>query len=109
MGSSNLEPNRGVTESKQTVNPADSERPQSDDPLVQPLGQLKPGDHGRVVHLTRTDPDLMIKLSNLGLVPGAIVLLRQLRPAAVVSIGSTTLALDPEIARKIYVTRVGPG
>jgi len=84
----------------------DKARRLSDKPLVQPLGQLTPGQEGRIVHLAKVDPGLLVRLSNLGLVPGATLLLRQLHPAAVVSIGATTLALDPEIAHRIYVSQV---
>ena len=44
-----------------------------------------------------------MKLSSLGLVPGSVVRLQQTRPAAVVKVGETTLALDVSIATGIYV------
>lgn len=76
------------------------------EPLVQPLGQLKPGDEARIVHLASRHPDQLTRLSNLGVVPGAVIRLRQRRPAAVIAIGETQLAIDPEITELIYVRRL---
>jgi Fe2+ transport system protein FeoA len=48
----------------------------------------------------------MTRLSNLGVVPGATVRLQQRKPAAVLRIGETTLALDLEAAGEIFVDPV---
>jgi DtxR family Mn-dependent transcriptional regulator len=45
----------------------------------------------------------MVKLSSLGVLPGAIVELQQKVPAAVIRVGETTVALDGEIAAEIFV------
>ena len=71
------------------------------EPLVQPLNHLGPGDVARVVYLVPRHPEQLVRLSNLGVVPGAKVQLRQKRPASVVSVGETELALDPEIIEEI--------
>jgi len=76
------------------------------EPLVQPLDQLLPGDVARVVYLVPRHVDQLVRLSNLGVVPGAMVQLRQRRPASVLAIGETELALDPEIIGEIYVKRI---
>ena len=68
-----------------------------------PLTRLRPGQSGRVVHVAPGDPHLMVKLSSLGVLPGAIVELQQKVPAAVVRVGETTVALDGEIAAEILV------
>lgn len=75
-------------------------------PLVQPLDRLPVGERGRIVYIVPRDPERLVKLSSFGLVPGAIVLLRQKSPAAVLQVDETTLALDPEIAGEIYVKAV---
>lgn len=77
------------------------------EPLVQPLLQLPVGQEARVVYIVARDPGRLVKLSNLGLVPGARVQLRQASPAAVLTIGETTVALDPAIAGEIYVRKAG--
>ena len=68
-----------------------------------PLTRLRAGQSGRVVRVAPGDPQLMVKLSGLGLLPGAIVELQQKLPAAVVRVGETTVALDAEIAAEILV------
>jgi DtxR family Mn-dependent transcriptional regulator len=76
------------------------------EPLVQPLLNLPVGQVARVVYIVARDRDRLVKLSNLGLMPGARVQLRQASPSAVVTIGETTIALDPAIAGEIYVRKV---
>jgi DtxR family Mn-dependent transcriptional regulator len=76
------------------------------EPLVQPVDRLAVGEEGRVVFISPRAPERMTKLSNLGVVPGAIVRLQQRKPAAVLRVGETTLALDSEAAGEIYVKKV---
>jgi DtxR family Mn-dependent transcriptional regulator len=74
-------------------------------PLVQPLSRLPLGQEGRIVYIAPREPARLVRLSNLGVVPGATVVLQQSSPAAVLRIGETTLALDPVIADEVYVKR----
>lgn len=78
------------------------------EPLVQPLSRMAVGSEARVVYIVPKDPERLVRLSSLGLVPGATIRLQQRQPAAVVRIGETTLALDPVIATEIYVKRTAP-
>jgi Fe2+ transport system protein FeoA len=48
---------------------------------------------------------MLMKLSQLGLVPGAEVRIQQSRPAAIVRIGETTIALQRAVARLVHVHR----
>jgi DtxR family Mn-dependent transcriptional regulator len=75
-------------------------------PLVQPVVELAIGEEGRVVFISPRAPERMTKLSSLGIVPGATVRLQQRKPAAVLRVGETTLALDSEAAGEIYVKKV---
>jgi DtxR family Mn-dependent transcriptional regulator len=75
-------------------------------PLVQPIVELAIGEEGRVVFISPRAAERMTKLSNLGIVPGATVRLQQRKPAAVLRVGETTLALDSEAAGEIYVKKV---
>jgi DtxR family Mn-dependent transcriptional regulator len=77
------------------------------EPLVQPLDRLPVGQEARVVYIAPREPARLVRLSNLGVVPGAILHLQQRSPAAVLRIGETTLAVEPEVAGEIYVKRVG--
>lgn len=75
-------------------------------PLVQPLARLAPGEWGRIVHIVPRESGLMVRLASLGLVPGTTLHLQQTRPALVVRVGETTLALESSIASEIFVKRV---
>ena len=75
-------------------------------PLVQPLDRLGVGERGRIVYIVPREPERLVKLSNLGIVPGATISLQQRSPAAVLRIGETTLAMDPAIAAEIFVRKI---
>ena len=77
------------------------------DQPIEPLSRLRPGDEARVVHIVAREAARLIKLSALGLVPGAVVRLVQRKPAVVLEIGYTTLALDEAITSDIFVARLG--
>jgi DtxR family transcriptional regulator, Mn-dependent transcriptional regulator len=72
-------------------------------PLVMPMSDLEPGSRGRIVFIAPKDHSRMDRLSSLGIVPGTEVQLHQKRPAFVIRIGETELALEMEIAGEIYV------
>jgi DtxR family transcriptional regulator, Mn-dependent transcriptional regulator len=76
------------------------------EPLVRPLPDLKLGEEGRIVFITPKGKGRLERLSSLGLIPGSRLRLAQKRPSYVVEVGETTLALDEEIAKEIYVKRV---
>jgi DtxR family Mn-dependent transcriptional regulator len=73
------------------------------EPLVQPLDRLAAGGKGRIVYITPSEPQQLARLSSLGIVPGATVVLQQKSPAVVLRVQETTLAVDPAIASEIYV------
>jgi DtxR family Mn-dependent transcriptional regulator len=76
-------------------------------PLVQPLQQLPVGQSARIVHIVPKHPARLVRLSNLGLVPGTTIRLQQKQPAFVVHVGETVLALDREMGSEIYVKHLG--
>ncbi len=75
-------------------------------PLVRPLPDLRPGEEGRVVFITPKSRSRLERLSALGLIPGSVIKLTQKRPSYVLSIGETTLALDEDVVREIYVKKI---
>lgn len=75
-------------------------------PIVKALNELDPNDLCRIIFIVSSSNTRLDKLSTLGLVPGSVVRLKQRRPAFVVQIGETTIALDPAIAKEIYVKRL---
>ena len=69
-----------------------------DDDNEQALTQVPVGQEVRIVRIVAGHPEQMIRLSGMGVVPGAMVRVRQRRPATVLALGETTLALDPEVS-----------
>jgi DtxR family Mn-dependent transcriptional regulator len=76
------------------------------EPLVQPLARLAVGQEGRIVYVVARESDRVMRLTSLGIVPGATVQLQQSSPATVIRIGETTVAVDTDIAAEIYVKRL---
>jgi Fe2+ transport system protein FeoA len=74
---------------------------------IQTLDHLRPGEVARVLKVSAADTAMLMKLSQLGLVPGAEVRVQQSRPAAVVRVGETTVALQRAVARVVHVRRLG--
>ena len=74
------------------------------DDAVVPLTGLRPGESGVVDHLEGSPRD-RIRLAGFGVAPGVAVRVVRHRPASVLEIGSTTLALDGEMAALIRVRR----
>ena len=75
-------------------------------PLVIPLDELGLGEQGRIVFIAPKSHQRLDRLSTLGIVPGSTVRMHQKNPSHVLQIGETTLALDKDIVRDIYVKRV---
>ena len=72
-------------------------------PLICRLIDLGPGERGRVVLLAPKQRERLEQLGDLGLIPGAVVLLRQRKPSLVVEVDRTLLALEDDIAAGIFL------
>jgi DtxR family Mn-dependent transcriptional regulator len=75
-------------------------------PLVIPLEELGLGEEGRIVFIAPKSHERLDRLSTLGIVPGSVLRMHQKNPSYVLQIGETTLALDRDIVKNIYVKRV---
>jgi DtxR family Mn-dependent transcriptional regulator len=75
-------------------------------PLVIPLEELGLGEEGRIVFIAPKSHQRLDRLSTLGIVPGSVIRMHQKNPSYVLQIGETTLALDRDIVKNIYVKRV---
>jgi len=75
-------------------------------PLVLPLEELGLGDQGRIVFIAPKSHPRLDRLSAMGLLPGSVVRMHQKHPSYVLEVGETTLALDKDIVKDIYVKRV---
>ena len=75
-------------------------------PLVGPLADLMPGDQAKIVFITPGSHSRLDRLSAMGVVPGSIVKLHQKRPSYVIQLGETTIAVDKDITKEIFVKKV---
>ncbi len=75
-------------------------------PLVIPLEDLGLGEEGRIVFIAPKSHQRLDRLSTLGIVPGSIIRMHQKNPSYVLQIGETSLALDRDIVKDIYVKKV---
>ena len=71
------------------------------EPDVLPLIDLKPGTSAKIVFIASR------KLASFGLVPGSDIRLLQRWPAVVLGCGATSIAVEDEVGREIFV-RVTP-
>ena len=72
-------------------------------PLITRLSRLEVGKQARVAFLTPSFHKRFDRLAAFGINPGVEIRLHQRKPAFVVRLGETELALDQEIADEIYV------
>lgn len=72
-------------------------------PVLMCLRDLPLGRRARLVYMSSSSHKRLDQLSSVGLLPGAVVQLHQRRPAFVVDVGETSLALDEQIVSGVYV------
>jgi DtxR family transcriptional regulator, Mn-dependent transcriptional regulator len=72
-------------------------------PIVVSCDQLGVGESARVAYFSTREHTRLLKLSALGISPGISIKLIQKWPAYVVQCEETEIALEPEVAKNIYV------
>jgi DtxR family Mn-dependent transcriptional regulator len=72
-------------------------------PVIVRLADLSPGREATVTFVASSSRRRMERLLSLGIAPGTKLRLVQRRPAHVIAVGETTLAIDREIASEIFV------
>ena len=77
------------------------------EPVVFSLARMSPGRPVRIAFIAPSVLKRMDRLGNYGVVPGTVVTLKQKRPSYVIEVGGTTLALEEEVVREIFVRREG--
>lgn len=75
-------------------------------PVVMRLTEFEVGQKGKIVFITPSEASRISRLSSIGIIPGSVVKLVQRRPSVVLQIDETTIAIDPELAKEIFVKRV---
>jgi DtxR family Mn-dependent transcriptional regulator len=72
-------------------------------PIVVSCDQLRVGESARVAYFCTKEHSRLLKLSALGISPGTELRLIQKWPAYVVQCEETEIALEPDVAKNIYV------
>jgi DtxR family transcriptional regulator, Mn-dependent transcriptional regulator len=75
---------------------------------VAPLSEARVGTNYEVTSVRSHNEPRLAKLATYGVIPGSRLRLIQKRPAFVIRVGETDLALDAEVARDILVRAVHP-
>jgi DtxR family Mn-dependent transcriptional regulator len=75
-------------------------------PVVMRLSEFEVGASGKITFIVPTDAYRISKLNSLGIAAGSVIKLVQKTPSFVIQIDETTVALDPEIAKEIYVRKI---
>ncbi len=75
-------------------------------PVVTRLSEFEVGAVGKITFIVPSDPSRLSKLNSLGISAGSVIKFIQKVPSCVLQIDETTVAIDPEIAREIYLKKV---
>ncbi|HOB87146.1 MAG TPA: FeoA family protein [Bacillota bacterium] len=71
-----------------------------------PLKDLEPGAKGMVADLVFAEPQILRRLTTLGLIPGELVVVEQCRPDYLIRFGYTRLAINRRVAEGIKVYKM---
>lgn len=72
-------------------------------PVIRALGDVEVGTNVKIVYILPSLQKRLERLTNLGIIPGNIIHIKQKRPALVVTVEETTIALDKEVSMEIFV------
>lgn len=75
-------------------------------PVVTRLSEFEVGASGKITFIVPSDPSRLSKLNSLGISAGSIIKFIQKVPSCVLQIDETTVAIDPEIAKEIYLKKI---
>jgi DtxR family Mn-dependent transcriptional regulator len=75
-------------------------------PVVTRLSEFEVGANGRITFIVPSDPSRISKLNSLGITAGCVIKLVQRIPSYVLQIDETTVAIDPDIAKEIYIRKI---
>jgi DtxR family transcriptional regulator, Mn-dependent transcriptional regulator len=75
-------------------------------PVVTRLTEFEVGATGKITFIVPSDPSRIGKLNSLGITAGSIIKFVQNTPSCVLQIDETTVAIDPEIAKEIYIKKI---
>jgi DtxR family Mn-dependent transcriptional regulator len=74
-------------------------------PVVVRLVDFEIGKNGKILFIMPSEAARISRLSSLGIIPGTVIKLIQKRPSVVLQVDETTIAIDPELAKEIFVKK----
>jgi DtxR family Mn-dependent transcriptional regulator len=77
------------------------------DAAIVNLCDLAPGEQGRIAYIRPKNHARLHRLTAFGIVPGVTVKLHQTYPAFCIKFEETELAIDPDVAEDIFVSKTG--
>jgi DtxR family transcriptional regulator, Mn-dependent transcriptional regulator len=75
-------------------------------PVVTRLSDFEVGAAGKITFIVPSDPSRIKKLNSLGITAGSVIRFLQKTPSCVLQIDETVAAIDPEIAKEIYIKKI---
>lgn len=75
------------------------------EPLVVRLTDFEVGLKGRIVFIVSAETSRLNRLSSMGITAGSVIKLLQKKPSFVIQVEETAIAIDPDIAKEIYVKK----
>lgn len=75
-------------------------------PVVTRLSEFEISAQGRITFIVPSETSRISRLNSLGITAGSIIRLIQKTPSFVLQIDETTVAIDPEIAKEIYLKKL---
>jgi DtxR family Mn-dependent transcriptional regulator len=74
-------------------------------PVVMRLPAFEVGARGRIVFIIPAEASRLSRLGSIGIAAGSLFKLIQKTPSYVIQVDETTIALDPDIAKEIFVKK----
>lgn len=74
-------------------------------PVVTRLCDFEVGAEGKITFIVPSDTSRIGKLNSLGIAAGSVIKLIQKTPSFVLQVDETTVAIDPDIAKEIYLKK----
>jgi len=75
------------------------------EPLVMRLSDFEVGLKGRIVFIVSSETSRLNKLGSMGITAGSVIRLLQKKPSFVIQLDETSIAVDPKIAKEIFVKK----
>ncbi|PYQ32151.1 MAG: hypothetical protein DMF56_01575 [Acidobacteria bacterium] len=80
----------------------------AEDGEIIPVAEMRVGSSAPVAYITPSSPARLNRLASYGIAAGSDVRLIAKRPAVVLACGSSSIAIEDDVAREIYVRNTNP-